>query len=153
MINNTDRKTVKKLIILMILLFCVLPLISNNFNVFRLNNGHSTLWLSVLYIIGGYIKRYKSEKKDERSDIKYLIGFFICAIANFIYYFIIEHLTIRISGKPNYTNLLMEYNSPLLLIQAIFALLFFLQIKIKNTPAAKIIIPLSASTFGVYAIH
>ncbi len=113
-------------------------------------NGYSTLWLSFLYIIGAYIKKYKPENNKCK---RYLVGYAVCIIISFISFVAISLLTHKVYGQIKGNLLFIRYVSPFILISAISLLMFFSSIKIRNKILVKIIKLAAPSTLGVYIIH
>ena len=68
-----DFKQLTGLVSASIIFFSIIPLIFKS-DVYFTNNGYTVLWVSVLYIIGGYIRKYELHKKI--SNIKCILLYF-----------------------------------------------------------------------------
>ena len=133
--------------------------INVNGDAFKINGGHSTIWLLCLYIIGAYIGKYNlvytGIKRYIFSLIYLFMFFFICMIynkySNYIISDLIENYKIKII---NFIKRLMskKLNSIITTTQAILITLFFLQLKY-NEYLSKLITFIGPLTFGVYLIH
>ena len=116
---------------------------------FYMNKGFSFLWITFVYIIGAYIKKYDIPKAVN-TKIAILLG---CALL-FITYFSklgIRYLTISLFGHSFREDFLLVYTSPTILGIAIVYLIIFSKIKIRRSK--KIIEFLAPSAFGVYLFH
>jgi len=60
-------------------------------------NGYSVLWLSILYLLGAYIKKY--DIKVERYS-KTIIGYLLCVLITWGSKLIIEFYTNMVFGTP-----------------------------------------------------
>lgn len=126
---------------------------------FILNEGHSTLWLSCLYIIGAYIGKfnvvYIGKKRYIFSFIYFFIFLILCSLFN-------QFGEYKISGfyksyKKKIQNFIIrlmsrKLNHVLRTTLAIFITLFFLQLKY-NEYLSKFITFCGPLTFGVYLLH
>ena len=128
--------------ITIVLLFSVLPTFAKT-DIFCLNSGYSAIWLALLYILGGIIR-----KTDILCKIKPLASFGIYLLCVLITW--TEKLVIDCIGWGRVHGL--QYISPTILFSAIMLLNAFSQLKIKKIPA-KIISLLAPHTFGVYLAH
>ena len=106
---------------------------------FSLNYGFSVLWLMILYLVGGYMARYKPLKSIKRITC---MGILIILI-------IIMCITKFFS--KNFSEKITDYISPTVLLFSIIMLEIFSRIKFKNKPS--LIAFFSPLTFGVYLIH
>jgi len=57
-LKNVDYKVLKNTIFMIIIVISVLPFIYAG-DIFLTRNGSSFVWLMILYLIGGFIKKYK----------------------------------------------------------------------------------------------
>lgn len=134
----------------MILLFfsCMQTLFYSE--VFGTNDGYSAIWLIVLYLVGGYIRKYDPD--DNGKAVRFLAGYFVMIGVTWLSKLLIEILTLHFWGEVRAGNYLISYKSPTILLAAICLVLFFQRIKI--TPFWKKTIRFFAPiAFGVYLIH
>lgn len=117
---------------------------------FGTNDGYSAIWLMVLYLVGGYIRKYDIGKNSK--PWKFLICYFIMTVLTWLSKLCIELLTLCILGEVRAGNYFISYRSPFIFMAAIFLLLFF--VNLKTSPLWSKIIGLSSPmAFGVYLIH
>ena len=119
-------------------------------NVFGTNDGHSVIWLMILYLVGGYIRKYGTGKKGK--NVRFIAGYFILVGLTWLSKLIIEMLTLHVLGEVRAGNYLINYISPMILLAAVCLLLFFEKINISPF-WEKIIRFFSPMAFGVYLIH
>ena len=118
-------------------------------DVFDFQNGYTVWWLIILYLIGGYMKKYKS------SCSKPLLytGVYVCGVGiTWIVKFVIEIVTVEILEEPKGGDILLNYLSPTVLISAIALVVLFSKIRF-SALLIKIITILSPLSFSVYVIH
>lgn len=119
-------------------------------DVFGTNDGYSTIWLMILYLIGGYIRKYGQGENGKSA--RFLVGYFAMVGLTWLSKLFIEILTLHFLGEVRAGNYLISYKSPTILLAAVCMLLFFEKIKISPL-GRKVIIFLSPMAFGVYLIH
>ena len=112
--------------------------------------GYSTIWLSILYLVGGWIKK---------SDIKYrfkpgwlIATFGIMVLVTHFSKIILIYVTKNWFAIDNECNVLITYISPTIIISSIALFHFFINVKF-TALQMKIIGLLSPMALGVYIIH
>ncbi len=144
-IHQIPKKLMRLLLIFIFFFYTVVPTLFSGglvgwtvSDVFTLNRGYSTLWLSILYLLGGYISKYKSFQAFPRWGY-FLVWCLTGALTFGIYFF------------GNAGGVWVNYTSPTILLMSIALLLLFSGLKLKwCAPVIKFIAPLS---FGVYLLH
>ena len=119
-------------------------------NAFGMQGGYSALWLMILYLLGGYIRKYSVLKI--RKKIYLLLGYIMIMILTWSSKLVIEKLTFLLFGKVRAGNYLISYISPTILLGSIFLVSFFQNIQIKGV-IRKMVGLISPMTFSVYLIH
>ena len=134
----------------MILLFfsCMQKLFYSD--AFGTNDGCSAIWLMILYLVGGYIRKYGSS--DKGKTVRFLAGYFVMIGVTWLSKLVIEILTLHFLGEVRAGNYLISYKSPTILLAAICLLLFFERIKFSSF-VKKLAGFFSPMAFGVYIIH
>ena len=117
---------------------------------FGTNDGYSAIWLMILYLVGGYIRKYGRSGKGKTA--KYLTGYFVMIGFTWLSKLVIETLTLLFLGEVRAGNYLISYKSPTIVLAAICLLLFFEKIKISPF-WEKVIKVFSPMAFAVYLIH
>lgn len=132
-----------------IALFCILPIVFQN-DIYSLRGGYSIIWLAVLYVIGGFIKKYEIAVKLSRKAS--VLGYIVCTVITWSLMMGIEVLTTVLFGTVKGNTFFISYTSPFVLCQAIMLVLFASKLKLSATTIrfVKFFAPV---TFGVYLIH
>lgn len=121
-------------------------------DIFKISYGYSVIWLTLLYLIGAYIKKYEILKKW--SNLKLLLGFSFCTIFTWLSKLIIEIVYLKVFNQEHQGMFFVRYNSITIILNSIFLLVLFSRIKnIKNKKAKKIIHYLGGLAFSIYIIH
>lgn len=149
LVNTLDRKSVKKMLLFSVILFCIIETISRD-DVFAIDSGYTWVWLSVLYMFGAYVKKY--QPFENISGKKALIGFFVCMAITYLSRLAIALATNIYFGQVKFATKFITYTSPFMLLGALCLLYFFknLKLSVKMQNASKF---LTGLTFGVYIIH
>ena len=148
-IMNLNRKTYKNIIMFFFLFYSIYHIIGailvnerNNFHF--LNDGYSSSWLTILYIVGGYFGKY------------IFIDEINITLKNWIFwvliYFVSSYFTLKIYVKLK-SDLFISYLSPSMILQAISLIMIFSKLNFKRKWITKIISFLSQFTFNVIFIH
>jgi len=154
-INNLKRKIYRNLIIFLILFFSFYYIFGFILNVNKdfifLNNGYCSLWLIILYIIGGYLGKYIIKKKN--INLKYAIIYSLIYI--FSGFISSELFFILIRNKSNISNkqFLINYLSPTILFEALSLVPMFSKLSINNKFIIKIILFLTPLTLYITLLH
>ena len=152
LIEKMSFRKMSCLIVVSIGLFSVMQnLPVNRFmygDIFCTMSGYSPLWLSVLYILGAYLHKYKVH---HRKPIFYFIMYFVSSLATFIYKAGIEVVWYYIFGSK--LNNITDYTTPTVLLSAIFLVLFFSSITITDKKTIALISFFAPASFGVLLIH
>lgn len=153
-INSLNRKVYKNLIIFFILFFSIYNIIAKiygNTNYHFLNNGYSSMWLTILYIIGAYFGKFIIINKKNKNIVFFCFWILIYIFCSFFNSEIYFHLLKKKSTINN--QILISYLSPTILLQAISFIILFSQLNINNKWILKIISFLSPLTFSAQLIH
>ena len=141
----------RNIVIFFILFFSFYNIIAKLFNkneISFLNNGYSTTWITILYIIGGYFGKY--EKKNDKK-INFFFWIFIYLFSSFFTIGIYLRISKLKFNIPN--DLFISYLSPTILLQDISLLKFFSKLEIHNNLIKKVILFLNPLNFSVILIH
>jgi surface polysaccharide O-acyltransferase-like enzyme len=148
-LEKLDRKTIFGIIIsaLFIIAFATRFLQKDPYG---LKDGYSVLWLSILYLVGGYCSKYDIFKKIGKT--KSLLFFLASASFTFLFKFIMENLTFIIFGEAKWGGVLIVYTSPTMFLSGFFLVSLFANIKVKES-VTKIVSVITPTVLGVYIIH
>jgi len=149
-INCLDKKIFNKLIGLYFFVYSLYHKIIE-YNIGRTNfdytnEGYSSIWLIILYIVGGYLGRFYISN----LSITNFYFFFIYLLSSFI---TSEYIFYSFKKYKVANTLLMRNNSPTIIIQAISLIFLFFNIKINNKYLQKFILFLIPLNFNVALIH
>ncbi|SFU65792.1 hypothetical protein SAMN04487886_10912 [Clostridium sp. DSM 8431] len=130
LLHNLGKKYTRLLILLSIIIFSIMPTVMRNV-IFITRRGYSMLWLSILYIIGAYIKKYSICMK---KSFKFLIVMYITSmLITWGSKYVIESLSCFFYGSMKEEKLLIEYTSPTILLSAISLLIIFAKLDVKSS--------------------
>ena len=153
-INSLNRKIYRNLIIFFISFFSIYNVIANIFgheNYHFLNDGYTSMWITILYIIGAYFGKYIIINKNKNGIIHFILYILIYIFCSFLSSEIKFRL-IKIKSKIR-NLILINYLSPTMFSQAISLILCFSRINITKKCIIKIIVFLTPLTFSVQLIH
>ena len=152
MLNSLNKKEYKRLIILIVCIFMILPLILNAIaDFFDVNgwapvtesvadHGYTIVTFFVMYIVGAYIRKEKIE-----LELKYsFLGYLGCAIAIFLIYYIPTKI-----GLETLASTCFRYNNVFVALEGVFLFLFFNKLNIPNN---KIINTVATATLSIFIV-
>lgn len=150
-IKSLNRQQFHLLFAVLFVVFGVIPICSLGNDVMRVYGGSHFTWMSVLYLVGGYLRVHGKDVPAVRKPSIWILAYFLLAGMHLLY-----KLSITVIGLPNYGNLMLTNLSPLVLGEAICLFRFF-----ENTCSSiaaesatgKLIRFLSSGVYAVYVIH
>lgn len=148
-ISHTDKRTLGVILLSVFIILVIIPTCLAA-DPYELNSGYSLIWLMLLYLIGAYISKYQIAEKIRNTHIWILI--FSMVLITFLFKALLEYITVKWLGEPQYGSLLVSYTSPTILMIAIGLLLIFSKQTFHST-INKLISILSPATLGVYLVH
>lgn len=129
LLNQCTKGQMTLLLLTMFLFFSILPTFCQT-DLFQTANGYSFIWLCILYLTGGYIKKYYSNISLHKRYIFSL--YLICVFLTLITIYIFEFPGIP---KPSFIqsgDFLCYYTSPTIVVAGICLLIFFCQFAFKH---------------------
>lgn len=147
-IEKVSQKQLKTTGVFIFLIFCCYSRIYSN--VLELHNGYSLLWLAILYVVGGYLARYKPLEKFSKRIC--LISYFVCIVMTIASKLFIQFLTNLVFGEAKGGPILVAYTSPTIVLSAVFLVCYFAKLGIGNK-FSSVITVLAPLSFGVYLFH
>ncbi len=152
-VQKLSRRRLEVLLLSLILCLGVFNSVYNAYNgtdTLNLNRGYSAWWMMVLYMTGGYIRKYDVFGSVKKS--RFIIVFFATVAVSAVLKLLVQSYTYHTYGSLKYNTLFYQYNSLNIFICAVALFLFFRKLSFK--PAVdRIIAFLAPMTFGVYLIH
>lgn len=147
---NSSKKQLSKTLFFIFLFLSVFSTITYSDGL-GLKYGYSIIWLSIMYILGAYFKKYPIKG--------HWIWIFIYIGVNLLSWgggLVADKLLIfPLFGEAKASNLLNLYISPTNILSSISLFLFFSNLKFKKIQPSLLnfITKLSGFTFGIYLIH
>ncbi len=149
-VKNLSKRELSRFLTAVIAMFSTIPNILQA-DPYKLSFGYSTLWLCILYVLGGFIKRY--DVFSSIGKIKALLIYALCILITWGSKIVISKITLNVYGEIRYDNTLVQYNSPTIIFASIILLIFFSKLEFRLTAIKKLISLLAAASLGVYIIH
>jgi surface polysaccharide O-acyltransferase-like enzyme len=146
-IDKLSKEQMQIVVISLIVVFSVLRTVFCE-DAFKTDNGYTAWWLMILYIIGGYIKRYGFMNKYSKKML--FIGYFALICLTWLFRLIVEYE--ELGMLEDFKGSLLTYTSPTILFSGICLLLVFKEIRVTDF-WKNVIKKLSTLTFSVYIIH
>ena len=148
-LNTLDRRQLRIIIAGAFIFMMLLPCLVQSEHIlpepkptgvlaYGLNQGYSTTWLAVLYIIGGYCRKYGLAERVKKAPALLVYG---AAVA-------VTWLA-WLWGE----GCLLSYTSPTVTLAAAALLLLFAQLDIRSDMAGRLIALVAPCTLSVYIIH
>lgn len=147
LIDNIDKKGYICLIATLFSVFSFLPFVIME-DPFITKFGYSTLWLTVLYFAGAFIRRTEQEitVKKRVWTVIYILSSVISFISSMLPQLIIGESVD--TGGSTYA-----YSSPFTVASAVSLFMLLKDIRIKNRFVTRAVEKAAAVSFGVYLIH
>ena len=149
LIRSLTKGQYRLLLAALFLIFGVIPVGSLGYDVLRISAGHHFSWMIVLYIIGGYLRRFPVGNGENTH--RWLLGYVLFAAVHLLYKF-----TVTAVGFNGVAGLLLTYPSPLVVGQAVCLFLYFRDVGAKISTdciAGKLIKFVAPGIYSVYVIH
>lgn len=152
-IRSLRRRQFHLLFAALFFIFGIVPVGSLGNDVLRISSGHHFSWMIILYLIGGYLRKYAHGEgtSHPRSALLWLLGYILFALIHLAY-----KLAVTCIGLPNFGDLLLTYPSPLILGEAV-CLFFFCKNAFASVSTdgrfATLIGIVSPGVYAVYIIH
>lgn len=149
-LNSLNDKQLKVLALSIFLLFSFMPNFAEK-DLFFTNRGYSAIWLTLLYLLGGIIKKCNLLSKIKPWILAFL--YFLFSFITWLEKYIVQSHNIELSGSETvWTCHLFSYTSPTVLLGSIMLLIMFSKINIGKI-TSKIIAFFAPLSFSVYLIH
>lgn len=142
MVYSCSEKELNRYVCVVLFVFSGYATITSYFggDIFYLIQGYSFIWITLLYVVGAWLKKNQVANHISCRSLMFIIGSiaitFIC----------------RLLLPETISNCVEAYTSPTMLINAIILVALFSKVRICNEHA-RIISSIGASVFGVYLIH
>ncbi len=144
--NKTAEKQLRFVVIGLILVFSFMQTLSGQ-EIF--GTSSNAWWLMILYIIGGYLRKYGLFKT--RRPGRMLLGYLAMVTLTWLFKLAIRAELIPFSERIS-ENCLFSHTSPTILAAAVFLLLFFEKVR-PPVFICRLIKLFAPAAFSVYIIH
>lgn len=115
------------------------------------DKGYGLIWFLTLFTVASYIRRFVPVNKKKRA-LYFCLYVLSCAVT--LASFFAVYAVFKATGRFEvFIQVLLEYNSPTIIVSSISMFLFFRTIDIPDGFFAKIILFISPLTFGIYLLH
>ncbi|MBO4962141.1 MAG: acyltransferase family protein [Clostridia bacterium] len=143
-LNKADKKFLFVVIVFAVLFFGIYGFLgSYKFaDAFSLKYGYSTIWLAILYVLGGVIKKLNIFLK--LKSYVWGILFVVSTLLSFVVLVVMQKL------KGNGVSFISSYCFLFNILSSCFLLTFFARVKIKPSKFLSVI---AQCAFGVYLLH
>lgn len=148
-LEKIELKKLRQLVMVLLFLFSVIPWVTQT-DWFGLNNGFSTFWLIILYIVGVWIRIELPECRISQKTL--LISSFMLIGLQIAIRYCLDIIGNMI-GKENLMHAFSGYISPFIVLEACIMLALFARIKWTRQTVQNFISKMGAASFGVYLIH
>ena len=147
-LDTLEQKDFKKLLVILLSLFVLVPTLNIFGDSFDTSNGYSAVWFIVLYIVAAYLRRYPLPKKPYGL-------FYICiSIASVFAYGILDYLNKFLPLFGQARDVLHRYNSATVFLASVCLFLFFINLSVTSKDGkGRLISNISAVSFSVYLLH
>lgn len=146
LIQSLDKNSFKSGLIILTIIFSFMP----TFFVWErdlLTSGRDYPWMIVLYLTGGYIRKYGISIGRKES----FIGFWICVLITGLLRTPLGMISMFIIGNDVLAGLFFRYNSITVFCGAVF--LFNAMLQGKNDERKKAVLAIAPLSFAVYLVH
>ena len=147
LLRDMPRWQLSGLLLSLLAVFCVAPIFSLGNDIFKTQNGYAFPWFIVMYLCGGYIRRYCPMSANVW---KIFLGYLLLVFGHLLW----NRLTTAVIPGVGLSNLFTKYTSIPVFGSALCLLQLFRSIKL---PANKYWFPIikkaSPLVFGIYLIH
>ena len=146
-LQNAEPRLLCKFALVSMIIFVTITLITQR-DLFGLSQGGSVLWLSLLYLLGGTIKRLNLFQNVTAKA--WMAGFVLSTLLAYGSKVLIEYWQMNRTGEYAECNILISYISPFIIIQSLC--LFCAALK-TNLRVPRLICKISKGILGCYVIH
>lgn len=150
-IKHLEKKFFEKTLFMSLIVFCIIFVcIPFTYDPFGIHGGYSMLWLMLMYLTGGYIKKYSVAEKIKKSTA--IIVYFVMTIITSLSRPIINVLTKKLFGQIVFEDAFVRYDAVFVTLASIGLFIFFVRLSFSDH-LKKIIAFFSPAALGVYLIH
>ena len=151
-VEHSSKKANLEMIVWIFMLTSVINLAKGvlDFNLFSLNDGYSSIWISILYFYGASIRKHGWFQKIRARD-----GFLFCffmMLAMAMWRTIVPKIFQLLIHVPKGRNIWYDYTSPAIVAMSVALLISFVKLSIPDR-MIPVIRKISSTTFGIFIFH
>lgn len=148
-VQNIEKRTYSGLLVVFFAAFSLLPTVLA-VDMFTLKGGYSMVWLCLMYLLGGYMKRFDLWKKAKNGTLFLCYG--LCVGMTFLSKVLMSWLGGTVLGRALTGDTFYQYVSPTVVLSAVFLVGAFSKMPIKGW-LQKVVAFFAPAALGVYLIH
>lgn len=148
-LEKMTQVELKRIVWIGFVVLSVLPTLINQ-DIFNTADGYSVLWLSYLFVLGAYIRKYNVFEKMQTSRL--VLIWFGSIILPLGIKFLIEYISWNYFEILTISTAMTKYTSINVVVEAVVLLVFFSRIKVSGA-WKKVITLIAPTSFGIYLIH
>lgn len=141
-VNNMSKRSLVTGLTILFFVFIPLGMLPDDHS--SLKDGYSFVWLSMLYALGAFIKKYGFFEKAKKRT--WLAVYFASILGSFGSAVVLGKLL------PKYEFVFVNYISPSIFLAGLSLFMFFSKCSV-SAPAKKLVAFFAPVSFGVYLIH
>ena len=148
-IKSISKETLKMVVVPGLFFLSILPTLFSSDPLFT-RVGYSAIWLCVLYLVGGLIKRFDVHAMFSKKT--WVTLFVLMAVITYTSKIVLIYITRNFFNIENECNVLITYISPTIVISSVALFCFCLKLKLSQI-SIRLISFLAPMALGVYIIH
>lgn len=154
-LNSLNRKQYKTFLLFMMILWCVIPTLTNRYMGSGDSSGEGLIWFFVMYSIGGYIRRFENDvNENDVKSVKKNIYIYIFLIGAFLFYVgTVVSLDLLSARFPAVRGHEVYFRGAQRIPQVVLSVSVFMLFTKINLGKNKAVNQVASATFGVYLIH
>ena len=147
-IEHIDRRTGAAVLLSALLFLSVLPFVLL-YEPYHLYEGYSVIWLMLIYLVGGYLRKFAIADKIKASVAWLMYG--ACTVTTFVGYIVLDFLSSKLP-TAEFADTLVKYTSPTIVLGSVFLCLACIKMSVPKWLKAVLAVA-SPAALGVYLAH
>lgn len=149
LLEKISEREAKIFLTSVFVIFCILPIFMKD-DMFGLASGYSVIWISVMYLVGGCIRKF-GFGLNKRGGV-HLRNFILLVLITWLSKFLIQMLHLKVTGVPGGGMHFISYISPTIFLASIELLLLFQKLPVRGFMKTCVAF-FAPVAFDVYLIH
>ena len=148
-VQNMEKRRYTGLLAIFFVAFSLVPTARSS-DMYALAGGYSTIWLCLMYLLGGYMKRFSLWENAKNGTLFLCYG--LCVGMTFLSKVLMPWLGGTVLGRALTGDIFYQYVSPTVVLSAVFLVGAFSKMPIKGW-LQKVVAFFAPAALGVYLIH